>query len=137
MRHEPHRFVYFGGRTAETTLGMGGSLHHVIGEVGPAEPHSYSFTHVLARALTVATGEVEFEPETETEEDFARFAADAVYPRWRPVLPQQLLRSVRLASGMMDGPREPMEFVAKRLVDGNDRGMKVLLGTPLYVAMAE
>jgi hypothetical protein len=52
------------------------------------------------------------------------------------------LTAVEIASSGMEGPLQPVEFVAKRLLWGDAKGgygfpgrRKVLLGTPLYVAL--
>jgi hypothetical protein len=138
--------VYFGGHTQATLVGLGGSLQHVIGEVGTSGAHSHSATPLLARALEKVTNSNAFGRQTDGANG-------------------RLLRSVELASGQMGGPWEPMEFVAKRLAhgsvarnpiwwwtgdyyvpDGSKYTLKkwedidvasVLLGSPLYVAMME
>lgn len=43
-----------------------------------------------------------------------------------------------MATEQLKGPTQRLEFVAKRLLFGQDKeGQTVLLGTPLYVAMCE
>jgi hypothetical protein len=129
-------FVYFGARTEETVLGMGGSLHHVIGEPGKAVAHSHSATPTLTNALSMAVPIDATEPEMDLEKHLIEAGNSANQPHSRRHLGmEQVLHSVWLASTQIEGPREPMEFVAKRLVGGDFCGKKVLLGTPLYVAL--
>jgi hypothetical protein len=135
-------FVYFGGRTEKTIVGLGGSLTNVIGEVGAqgVAEHSYSGRPMLTRGLRQIV------------------EADSFIQGVNPDT-TDALKLVNLASGRMGGPRESMEFVAKRLVHGTtDRvfwvkgerkqfyaqgefeeidHMNAVLGSPLYVAMAE
>jgi hypothetical protein len=132
-------FVYFGGQTQRTILGMGGSLHHVIGEVGQAHPHSYSATPRLTTALKVMTIT---ERDTEPEEYEEKFLRNAHYEPWLGSPADQIpgvLHSVWLATTRTDGVLEPMEFIAKRLLRDyhKNANASVLLGTPLYVALAE
>jgi hypothetical protein len=139
---EEDEFVYFGGRTEETIVGLGGSLKHVIGEVGRLEAHSYSLTQYLVdglRDVMRASG---------VDRELGENEATA-------------LACVGITSGRMGGPWERMEFVAKRLTHGivnnvwwnprhhdpfggqnfegyEDVGqIRAVLGTPLFVAMAE
>jgi hypothetical protein len=135
-------FVYFGGRTGHAIVGLGGSLKHVIGEVGTASSHSHSATPMMIRALRKVTRSTAFEQGIDVES-------------------AGILQCVELASGQMGGPWEPMEFVAKRLAYGplhdvhwktketeDDRGfpryewermgaVDAILGSPIYVAMAD
>jgi hypothetical protein len=163
-------FVYFGGRTTESVVGLGGSLKHVIGEAGTAYTHSSSGTGFLVKALREAIGataadrELDFGKIVIGEEGYPIDSGpgEAMSSRARADFGREsALTAVVLASGQMGGPWEPMEFVAKRLVNGvvdsvywrqnvqdhwrqevqaeyEELGRtKVLLGTPLYVAMAE
>lgn len=137
---EDIQFVYFGGRTEDTIVGLGGSLKHVIGAVGETTAHSYSLTPYLIEGLQKVIDASRVD--REMDENDAPSA----------------LGSVAVASGEMGGPWERMEFVAKRLANGVEKHvswnprqhdpfggheyeqigpMKVVLGTPLYVAMAE
>jgi hypothetical protein len=127
------QLVYFGGRTQETIVGLGGSMKHVVGELGRTHSHSHSATPYLTRALREATRESAVDRGIDVDEATA-------------------LECVELASAQMGGPWEPMEFVAKRLAHGvlnrrvwwNEGGsgedlgqVKAILGTPLYVSMAD
>ncbi|WP_089156212.1 DUF7019 family protein [Micromonospora sp. NBS 11-29] len=132
--NEEPEFVYFGGRTDTTILGLGGSRRHVLGQTGSAHPHSHSGTPELTRALR-------------------RHLADSPWGALSARIgsPSTALNCVELATCQMGGPWEPMHFVARRLAVGplprpafwrTDAGYEVvdaslaLLGTPLYVALA-
>jgi hypothetical protein len=127
--------VYFGGETDRTVFGLGGSLHHVIGNVGTSQSSaSASLAPFLLSYLgkNPATGESEANggeisgAQTDLDGEFAR---EVVY----------------LTTRGMKGPSQRLEFLAKRLLQGPsphpDRdkraGMQVLLATPLYVSMAD
>lgn len=128
-------FVYFGGRTDRTILGLGGSRQHVIGQTGPAHPHSHSATPALMQSLSVWLGE----PSRDAKDQEGR------------VRPAHPLSAVELASSQIGGPWERMQFLAKQLVAGKTSQVwwnsgdgagfeklkgeyQVLLGTPLFVA---
>lgn len=134
-------FVYFGGRTEKTIVGLGGSLRNVIGEVGTGvTQHSYSGRPMLARGLRNIV---------QADTSIQGIDVDTT----------DALQLVNLASGRMGGPRESMEFLAKRLVYGSTDNvfwvtgkrkqlysrdefeeidhMNAILGSPLYVAMTE
>lgn len=137
MRWGPYGFyleesplVYFGGETEQTIVGLGGSANHVIGDSGSAYPHSHSVTPNLIARLTKELGE---------SISMGDLTGSATAPR------DVSLRAVHLATTQMHGPSQELEFVAKRLMYGpspypsrdKNGDMKVLLGTPLYVAMSE
>jgi hypothetical protein len=134
-------FVYFGGQTNDTVVGLGGSMKHVIGAAGSAYPTSHSLSAYLVSALkattekpTAARDEVDFEKALEESRSSLRGGfRETPIDRGKELA----LRSVVLASEDMDGPWEPMEFVAKRLIAGAWGPRTVILGTPLYVAMAQ
>jgi hypothetical protein len=109
--------VYFGGETENTIVGLGGSSKHLLGSTGPSSAHSHSATPslmaVLGKELALDLGEDE-----------------------RPYPP---LEAVWLATTQMEGPRQTMHFLAKKLLFGrSERGSRnVLLASPLYVTLAD
>lgn len=111
--------VYFGGVTEQTIFGMGGSMKHLIGQSGSSHPDSESLTPVLINCLQQEI--------TASDKDD--------HPRGSPE--NWALRAVELATTQMKGPTEPLEFLAKRLLYGRgvSKKRKVLLASPLYVAM--
>jgi hypothetical protein len=111
--------VYFGGVTDSIIVGLGGSAKHVLGSTGSSHAHSHSLTPVLTHFLKKQLG-IDSDKEHGSAED-----------------PDGSLFAVELASTQMEGPTQRLHFVAKRLLHGDVSGRKVLLGTPLYVAMAE
>jgi uncharacterized protein DUF7019 len=107
-------------------LDWGASAKHVIGNTGSGSAHSHSATPMLLRYL--ATQNV-----TATHS-----AGDA--PPAKEGGERLALIGVELATTQIYGPKENLEFMAKRLLSGklDDRTKKtVLLGTPLYVAIAD
>lgn len=122
--------VYFGGLTEKTVVGLGGSLNHVIGQPGTSSPAARPqqisgsigpiLIHYLMKELGM-TSKKHVEAWEKMEEDmlWARF--------------------VELTTLQMRGSIQKLEFLAKRLLEqpAHENYRHVLLGTPLYVAMAE
>ncbi len=123
--------VYFGGLDKDTPmlLALGGSSKHVIGHEGATSTYSRSSTPALVDALCrgIETGEFErVYPKEEREED-------GIY------------RAIAIAQHYLRPPTQNLEFFAKTLMVGDIIGVeqyigidktKVILGTPLYVALA-
>lgn len=127
--------VYFGGHTERTILGLGGASGHVLGvpaaapaEPGPGPAFAPSTMPGLLAGLAAAASA-----------DGAATGADeeAVSPR--------ALASVHLMNRLLRGAEQEVEFLAKRLLHGpspypeldTHDGMTVLLGSPLFVALAD
>jgi hypothetical protein len=116
--------VYFGGRTEQTVLGLGGASGHVLGASAPqAQEFAPSSVPTLLAGLASA------------------FAADSA----EMPAEESSLAWVHTAGRLLRGPRQQVEFVARRLLSGPSPypeldarpGMRVLLGSPLYVALAD
>jgi hypothetical protein len=132
---DSEELVYFGGETKDTILGLGGSLGHVIGQVGRSGAHSHSATPRLIEVLSKELGH------------------DYDLPDWvRVRFPDDdststALAAVELATSQMRGPQERIEFVARKLlcwpehgVDyhwGGRSGRRVLLGSPIYASLVD
>jgi hypothetical protein len=112
--------VFFGGATDRTLVGLGGSKHHVLGvQIGRPGTSSHSITPALIAALHKDLGLAEPVLGMEWSE------------HWQ-------LEAVRVAIAGLQGPAQDMEFLARRLVRGTvDDGRSILLGTPIYVALAD
>jgi len=129
---EKSPMVYFGAETDQTILGLGGSIHHLLGSSGEAYPHSHSATPFL---LGYLSNELNLHAKT-GDLDWARKHGQDFSP----------LAAVELATTQMMGPEQNVEFLARRLMSGpvqlrpenSSFGSKtVLLATPLYVALAD
>jgi Family of unknown function (DUF7019) len=126
----PSPLVYFGGATETTIVGLGGSAKHVIGEVGSATAGAHSCLPSFIFRLRFELGE--------TLPLDLKFMDDD----------QSTLMAVHQATMHARGPSQKLEFVAKRLAyeplptlyfpkrEPDDKE-KVLVGTPLYVAVSE
>lgn len=119
--------VYFGGTTDQTIVGLGGSLVHVIGNTGTSATDSASATPVLLARLKK---ELSIDRPIVSSDNDALNSALAQPGDWS-------LRAVELATTQMEGPMQLMEFMARRLLYGRgiSKKKKVLLATPLYVAL--
>ena len=112
--------VYFGGDTGRGTVGLGGSARHVMGGSGSHDGQELARS-VTPRLLDGLTADPEIGEllgvGSRTDEE--------------------VLRAVTLANAGLRGPVENVEFVAKRLLYGTVDDRLVLLGSPLYVALAD
>ncbi|BBO76211.1 hypothetical protein DSCW_36280 [Desulfosarcina widdelii] len=134
---EPSPLVYFSGYTGKTILGLGGSIHHVVGSVGHVKAHSHSTTPFMVEQIykgletPILTKDKEAlyrSKDLEDIEDSESNIAMAIY----------------LATFEMWGSEETVEFLARRLAyfengaHTNGRtDMNLLLGTPIYAALEE
>lgn len=116
--------VYFSGSTERTVVGLGGATGHVVGTKGPAEQADVVFAPSSMPGLVAGL-------------DKALADNDEV--------PPNVLGSVHMANRMVRGVEQELEFLAKRLAHGPSPypeldakpGMQVLLGSPLFVALAD
>jgi hypothetical protein len=124
--------VYFGGLDADAhlLLALGGSSKHVIGHEGATSTYSRSSTPELVDALCrgIETGQYKPQPW-----DDKRETEDRVY------------RAIAIAQHYLRPPTQNLEFLAKTLMVGKTydaeqyigiKDANVILGTPLYVALA-
>ncbi|SDP88826.1 DUF7019 family protein [Lentzea jiangxiensis] len=114
--------VYFGGRTGQTVLGLGGSRAHVFG----APPQGEQDPLISRSMLPSLLDGIVKAPEVAavlTE----KYDGNA-----------EALEAVRRTTTDLRGPAQNMEFVARRLLHGKSAGGDtVLLGSPLYVALVD
>jgi hypothetical protein len=105
--------VYFGGITPSgTVLGLGGSLHHVIGkERGQSIPHSHSASYAI---ISTVSKELDIPVNHDMEMNAMRFADS-----------KSFLWATMLTTLQMWGPYQNFEFLAKKLVEGIERGKKL------------
>ncbi len=115
--------VYFTGLTGGTAVGLGGSLKHVIGHQNTERlrPLIGSLPNPLLQALIT---ELRI-PILQELEDFL-FRDE-----------KRLLKVVRQSLYRVQGTRQRVEFLAKRLAQEEAKDAKAILGTPLYVALAK
>lgn len=119
--------AYFSGTTKATIVGIGGSLHHLIGSSPDSEGLSSS---------SQLRGLMEFIM-------FHRDSTDNDYiskPDWN-IDDWKMFHYLMKAQERMGGPSQMMEFLAKRLYShGEPAGTgisKMLLLTPLYIALVD
>ncbi|MEV6242452.1 SAVMC3_10250 family protein [Lentzea sp. NPDC051838] len=119
--------LYFGGRDERTVVGLGGSAGHVVG-AAHAEPRPPSPSLLPVLLDLIDDG-----------------AQDAGENQDHDQTDAAALASVHRANSRLRGPVQNVEFLAKRLLsgpspypelDGRD-DMRVLLGSPLYVALVD
>ncbi len=128
-RHsEETPLIYFGAVTDNVILGLAGSAHHVIGNCGTSSAHSHSHTPYMMEYIGT-----DLELKEPSGLPF-RFSGKKKSDR----TDMMVMRAVCNATTLMEGPEQKLEFVAKRLNHGSaNQGMKVLLGTPIYVALID
>jgi len=141
------RVVWFGGRTDWTVVGLGGSGRHVLGSLPPDEATMHSSLPHLVRAL-LPGGDFDGQVAEKWLDDIHAISkAEAVKERLALGLTELATKRVALTC-----PAQRLEFLARRLFSGPVGGIPeaqwlaaaegatqttVLLGTPLYVALAE
>ncbi|MET9242995.1 SAVMC3_10250 family protein [Nonomuraea sp. NPDC003709] len=120
--------VFFGGQTEETTVGLGGSVKHVLGSVPDAADHGIgrSLMPPMLDALGVSS---------DLEDEYVADAVDGDLDR----ADSAALAKAYEAVTSLRRPAQNVEFVAKRLLHGKDprSGESVLLGSPVYVALVD
>jgi hypothetical protein len=114
--------VFFGGRDERTVVGLGGSVRHVLGS--PPESGWQAIPRSQLPGLLDGLG-----ISSELEDEYVADAVDGDLDRAE----EATLSRVREAVDALRGPAQNMEFVAKRLLHGDD----VLLGSPVYVALVD
>jgi hypothetical protein len=125
--------VFFGGQQGDVVLGLTGSKHHVVGFQGEGMM-GYGRSGMVQQVY----------------EDLDRQLADAIQNsessggdfRERVHQDEQGLWKVKYVAENLLGPTQRLEFLAKRLLkgqvsDGVGQERTVLLGTPIYVALAD
>jgi hypothetical protein len=123
---ERTEIVFFGGHTNRRSVALAGSLKHVIGNVEskPTEAASatYYILSVIAKELRPELGDIYLGSPVFGEDKDNEWA----------------LNGVSVALGNLQGAVQKVEFLAKTLLQGNAYvSERVLLGTPIYVALAE
>jgi hypothetical protein len=116
--------VYFVGETAETILGLGGSVRHVIGDLG-GESRQWAGNSSLPSILEVLKRKFGSSPEEDLE----------------------ALNVIATSLFNFGGPQQHLEFLSKRLIEGSiseewyvslaHKKSHTILGAPIYVAMVD
>jgi hypothetical protein len=132
-----HDLVYFAGKTERTSLGLAGSMWHVIGS--PKGSGSWGLPsggHFILKALR------EFSSDIGISTDNTDPIPDSYYTD-----PEHKgdLYDIDIARQLVRGPEERLEFLARRLVEGTldykttdfPLAPHVLLGSPIYVAYTD
>lgn len=125
--------VYFGGRSERTVVGLGGSTGHVLSTV-TATPPQDRLSASLMPALLDLLGVLAAEGGTPEDAPLEHGTGDA-----------DALAMVVQANASLRGPVQALEFVAVRMLQGpcpypemyRQDDMAVLLGSPLYIALAD
>ena len=125
--------VFFIIETSHTIIAMGGSSKHLTSEVESEGIESgYSFTPTLLR---------EFEREIVDRPNFLAFPSNfkVLSERIQPGGMTQWTQLVYDAARQIGGVDivQSISFLAKRLLEEDYLGKRVILGTPLYVSLAE
>ena len=130
--------VFFGGMTKRTILGLAGSMKHVIGEVGASKPGLPSRSGSEPPRIL---GALRDNLRKSSKLDYWSGGVSGL-----PVLDEGLY-DIAYAARTIKGPEQRLEFLAKRLLEGDEpskrrdlfgrTGKRVLLGSPIYVALTE
>ena len=124
---EDEDIVYFGGRTESSVLGLGGSLAHLVGAAKRSPEYGFSSYPVLREAII--SGERQTTP-------YVLGGAGNVV-RATAGSDEELAEAIVRTSRQPPGPVERLDFVARKLFESDALGIRVVLGTPIYVAYAD
>jgi hypothetical protein len=120
--------VFFAARIKGCSLGLGGSSSNVVGEHPSVATRSGSNAPTILEALRAA------DPNSPSDILSVRLLQDreASDNAWE-------LDTIEAAVDDMRGVTQNLEFVARRLIEGvsKDGARRILLGSPLYVALAD
>jgi hypothetical protein len=128
--------VYFTGTSVDlsnprspfsTTLGLGGSLRHVIGNTDtlPTQ-HAPEFNSPSAAPVLLGALINEIQLASSPNQQIPS-----------PRDPSSILYAVSGMVGHMKGPPQRFEFLARTLLQEDYPVRRILLGTPIYVALAD
>jgi hypothetical protein len=148
-KNQEQEIVYFSGMTESSVLGLAGSTHHLVG--GSASPQNIKIPEYRGMSTPPAILKWIANIRWANHE----FAGPE---NWESKLKENYwLYSVFSDAQDMSGPKQNLEFLAKRLFEGDldiskinfqtmsffpydalgDKSWHIMLGTPLYVAMAD
>ncbi|MFB7508826.1 DUF7019 family protein [Streptomyces broussonetiae] len=129
--------LLFTGTWHGTVVALIGSAHHLIGSgVAPeAVPIGYSGSMLPTFFTLLERDQAEWDDRHQVQD-----SANPLTHRTRPD-EQESLRQVIDCAERITGPSQGCEFLARRLLlgttqDPNGRPVRVLIGTPLYVALS-
>jgi hypothetical protein len=129
--------LLFTGAWQGTVIALIGSAHHLVGSgVAPeAVPIGYSGSMLPTLFTLLERDQAEWDDRHQVQE-----ANPPLTRRERPS-DQDSLRQVIGCADQITGPSQECEFLARRLLvgttqDPNGRPVRVLIGTPLYVALS-
>ncbi|MBK8905338.1 MAG: hypothetical protein IPM53_29415 [Anaerolineaceae bacterium] len=123
--------AFFGGETSKNTLiALGGSKQHLL---GAAESVEQNLNGMMVNSTTVQYVISNFLSEELKPRNIESLLEEAQPPYKEDWLIDALASTI----SEMSGPPQQVEFVAKRLLEGQSGTKRVLLGTPLYIALDE
>lgn len=116
--------VFAGGRADRTIVGLGGSGRHLVGSVPNVGDEAQTWSQLPPMLDGLAS---------DLEDELVVEAAEAPLDR----ADKTALATVSRAVGRLASPAQHLEFVAKRLLHGEYDGTRVLLGSPVYIALVD
>lgn len=138
-------FVYFGGKAEKTSVGLWGSLKHVLGQSG-LNPGPIPSSSLARDAIWHLIRGLEHDFQPASPSDSARLnTLEQSAHKWIAMsvnsfqIPPDkwwgLIHTANFETGLQ--PQQSVEFLAKRLLEHTESGYRVVLGTPLYIALAD
>lgn len=116
--------IFWGGAYNDITLGLGGSMKHVLGYTLKDVEQGISHTPWLVSFLLKELDQRILNPNPTLEYELTEEEKES-----------RVVNSVNSwSTALSDRAIAKFEFVAKKLLFANHNGKKVLLGTPIYVA---
>lgn len=124
-RNHPTGIVYFYGQANKKIVWLGGSMRYVVGRKGISSLEYERHTTIDVVPLLLESIKNQ---EKESVENPSITIEEYEY---------SALEAVMLARRQVEGQLQRLEFLATKLIQGSADGYHVLLGTPLYVALAD
>lgn len=119
--------VFAGGQADRTVIGLGGSGRHLVGSVPEVERQNASWSQLPPMLDGLSS---------DLEDDLVVEAAETTGSRLDRA-DRTALATVSRAVDRLTGPAQNLEFVAKRLLYGDVGDTRVLLGSPVYIALVD
>ena len=122
--------AFFGGETNNTLVALGGSKQHLL---GAPETTEQNLNGMMVNSTTLQYVISNFLSE-ELKPSNIETLLDEPKP---PYKEDWLIDALAVTVAGMSGPLQQVEFVAKRLLEGQSGTKHFVLGTPIYIALDE
>src|SRR6266702_901597 len=113
--------IYFSGSSTRTSIGLGGSLKHVIGAHAESPERRLSSSDMGSILETLEEALEHYESHKEINTSLSEY--------------ERVFDAILTVRAYTTGLKQQVEFLAKTLLQGQSSYKYVVLGTPIYVAI--